>query len=144
AMKTGVIVKMSQNVLIGVAAFILSVVWAMRSGAAGRERPAAAEIWHRFPKFVLGFVVASLLFSFVVGAEKVEATKGALTGLRTWWFALAFTSIGLETRFSDLAKMEGGRPAGAFLIGQVFNIFWTLLLAWLIFGGVLFAPPPIK
>src|SRR5512141_494354 len=31
AMKTGVIVKMSQNVLIGVAAFILSVVWTLRA-----------------------------------------------------------------------------------------------------------------
>lgn len=145
AMKTGVIVKMSQNVLIGVAAFILSVVWTMRqAGAAGRERPGAIEIWHRFPKFVLGFAAASILFSFIIDAKTVEATKGALSGLRTWWFALAFASIGLETRFGELTKMEGGRPAGAFLIGQAFNIFWTLLLAWLIFGGVLFGVPAIK
>ncbi len=145
AMKTGVIVKMSQNVLIGVAAFILSVVWTMRSAsAAGQGRPSAMEIWHRFPKFVLGFVVASLLFSFVVDAKAVEATKGALGGLRTWWFALAFASIGLETRFGELTKMEGGRPAAAFLLGQLFNVFWTLLLAWLIFGGVLFGVPAIK
>jgi len=145
AMKTGVIVKMSQNVLIGIAAFLLSVVWTMRmAGAAGQERPGAMEIWHRFPKFVLGFVIASLLFSFVVDAKTVESTKGALTGLRTWWFALAFTSIGLETKFADLTKMEGGRPAAAFLIGQTFNVFWTLLLSWLIFGGVLFNVPVIK
>jgi len=145
AMKTGVIVKMSQNVLIGVAAFILSVVWTMRStGVAGAEKPTAVDIWHRFPKFVLGFLLASVLFSFVVDAKTVEATKGALTGLRTWWFALAFTSIGLETRFGELTKMEGGRPAAAFLLGQLFNVFWTLLLAWLIFGGVLFAVPNIK
>jgi uncharacterized integral membrane protein (TIGR00698 family) len=146
AMKTGVIVKMSQNVLIGVAAFLLSVVWALRAFKAtgGREKPSAMEIWHRFPKFVLGFVVASLLFSFLISPATVDATKGALGGLRTWWFALAFTCIGLETRFSDLAKMEGGRPAAAFLLGQGFNIVWTLLLAWLIFGGVLFAAPPIR
>jgi len=145
AMKTGVIVKMSQNVLIGVAAFILSVVWTMRSASvAGQGKPSAIEIWHRFPKFVLGFVVASVLFSFIVDPKTVESTKGALSGLRTWWFALAFTSIGLETRFGDLAKMEGGRPAGAFLLGQLFNVLWTLLLAWLIFGGVLFSAPVIK
>lgn len=145
AMKTGVIVKMSQNVLIGVAAFILSVLWTMRTAsAAGQAKPSAMEIWHRFPKFVLGFVVASLLFSFVVDAKTVESTKGALAGLRTWWFALAFTSIGLDTRFGDLTRMEGGRPAAAFLLGQLFNVFWTLLLAWLIFGGVLFSAPVIR
>ncbi len=146
AMKTGVIVKMSQNVLIGVAAFILSVVWTLRACkvSGGQQTPSAMEIWHRFPKFVLGFLVVSLVFSFIVPAEAVTATKGMLGGLRTWWFALAFTCIGLETNFGDLAKMEGGRPAGAFLIGQGFNIIWTLILAWLLFGGVLFAVPDIK
>jgi uncharacterized integral membrane protein (TIGR00698 family) len=146
AMKTGVIVKMSQNVLIGVAAFALSIAWAVRATRAGgtRTETSAMEIWHRFPKFVLGFVVASLLFSFVLDPQTVSATKGTLGGLRTWWFALAFTCIGLETRFADLAKMQGGRPAAAFLLGQGFNVLWTLLLAWLLFGGVLFAAPPIR
>ncbi len=146
AMKTGVIVKMSQNVLIGIAAFLLSVVWTLRACkvSGGQETPKATEIWHRFPKFVLGFIVASLLFSFVVSPATVSATKGMLGGLRTWWFALAFTCIGLETHFGDMAKMEGGRPAAAFLIGQGFNIIWTLLLAWLLFGGVIFPVPNIQ
>ena len=146
AMKTGVIVKMSQNVLIGFAAFILSIVWTLKACKIGgnQETPSAMEIWDRFPKFVLGFIVASLLFSFVVSPATVSAVKGTLGGLRTWWFALAFTCIGLETHFGDLAKMQGGRPAGAFLIGQAFNVFWTLLLAWLIFGGVIFPVPDIK
>ena len=146
AMKTGVIVKMSQNVLIGVAAFILSVVWTLKACKleGGQQTPKASEIWHRFPKFVLGFIVASLLFSFVVSPATVSATKNMLGGLRTWWFALAFTCIGLETHFGDLAKMEGGRPAGAFLAGQGFNIIWTLILAWLLFGGVIFPVPNIQ
>jgi len=137
---------MSQNVLIGVAAFILSIVWTLKACkvSGSQQTPSAMEIWHRFPKFVLGFIVASLLFSFVVSPATVSAVKGTLGGLRTWWFALAFTCIGLETHFGDLAKMEGGRPAGAFLIGQAFNVFWTLLLAWLIFGGVMFPVPDIK
>jgi uncharacterized integral membrane protein (TIGR00698 family) len=146
AMKTGVIVKMSQNVLIGVAAFILSVVWTLRACKieGGQQTPKASEIWHRFPKFVLGFIVASMLFSFFVSPATLASTKGMLGGLRTWWFALAFTCIGLETHFGDLAKMEGGRPAGAFLIGQGFNIIWTLILAWILFGGVIFPVPDIK
>lgn len=137
AMKVGVIVKMSQNVLIGVAAFILSVVWTLKGVAPG-EKPSLMEIWYRFPKFVLGFIVASLVFSFLLDPKTVNAVKGPLGSLRTWWFALAFTSIGLETRFMDLAKLGGGRPALAFLVAQGVNIIWTLILAYLLFGGILF------
>jgi hypothetical protein len=56
-----------------------------------------------------------------------------LKGFRTLWFALAFTCIGLETRFADLFKKDGFRPAAAFLIAQSFNVFWTLGLAYLLF-----------
>ena len=144
AMKTGVIVKMSQNVLIGVAAFILAVVWTFKGKTGpGVEKPGLMEIWYRFPKFVLGFMISSLFFSFALSPKTVDVVKGMLGGLTTWWFALAFTSIGLETRFADLAKLGGGRPAAAFLIGQAFNILWTLVLAYLIFGGLLFPPPKL-
>ena len=142
AMKIGVIVKMSQNVLIGFAAFILAIVWTFKKAAPG-DKPGAIEIWFRFPKFVLGFIVASVLFSFVLDTKTVDAVKGQLGALRTWWFAMAFTCIGLETRFSDLFKMGGGRPAVAFLGAQIFNIIWTLILAYLIFGGVIFPAPKL-
>jgi len=145
AMKTGVIVKMSQNVLIGVAAFLLAIVWTFkkREAAPGAEKPGAAEIWYRFPKFVMGFIVASVLFSFFIAPGTVDATKASLGGLRTWWFALAFTCIGLETRFGELAKLGGGRPALAFVLAQGINILLTLGLAYLIFGGILFSAPKI-
>lgn len=144
AMKTGVIVKFSQNALIGVAAFILSIWWTFREGAAAGEKPTAGVIWARFPKFVIGFILASILFSFLLTPEMVKGTKSALSELRTWWFALAFVSIGLETRFLDMLTMEGGRPALAFLGAQAFNIVWTLLLAYILFGGLIFAVPDIK
>jgi uncharacterized membrane protein YadS len=143
AMKIGTIVKFSQNVLIGFAAFVLSVWWTLRKPAEGQERPTAKVIWERFPKFVLGFMAASLAFSFLVDPAAVAGTKGLIGALRTWWFALAFTSIGLETRFTDLLGMEGGRPFFVFLIAQGANLVWTLLLAYLIFGGVLLPPPAI-
>lgn len=145
AMKTGVIVKMSQNVLIGVAAFILSIIWTFKKteGLPEGEKPGAMEIWYRFPKFVLGFIVASIIFSFFLDPKTVAATKGALGALRTWWFALAFTCIGLETRFKDLAELGGGRPALAFVIGQGVNIIWTLILAYLLFGGIIFPAPKL-
>jgi uncharacterized membrane protein YadS len=137
AVKIGTIVKFSQNVLIGFAAFTLSLWWSFRKPAAGQERPTAKVIWDRFPKFVLGFMAASLLFSFVVDPAAVRESKSLIGSLRTWWFALAFTSIGLETKFTDLLSMEGGRPFFTFLIAQGANLVWTLLLAYLIFGGAL-------
>uniref|UniRef100_A0A7V4G6Z0 Putative sulfate exporter family transporter n=1 Tax=Desulfobacca acetoxidans TaxID=60893 RepID=A0A7V4G6Z0_9BACT len=140
AMKVGVTVKMSQNVLIGVAAFILSVVWTLKGVKEGEEA-SLWEIWYRFPKFVLGFLASSLLFSFVLEEKTINSIKGPLQNLEVWWFALAFTSIGLETRFLDIAKLGGGRPALAFLAAQTFNIFWTLILAYLLFGGILFPAP---
>jgi len=144
AMKTGVIVKFSQNALIGVAAFILVVWWTYKGGAASGQKPDAGIIWERFPKFVLGFIVASAVFSFFLPQEMVAGTRSALGEFRTWWFALAFVCIGLETKFVDLATMEGGRPAVAFLAAQALNVVWTLILAYLLFGGYLFPVPDIK
>ena len=144
AMKAGVIVKFSQNVLIGVAAFLISLWWTFKKGAEKGERPSAAVIWERFPKFVLGFVIASLVFSFLLDEATVNATKGTLAALRVIWFGLAFTCIGLETRFTELVSMEGGRPAAAFLVAQTANVVWTLLLAYLLFGGILFALPSLQ
>ena len=144
AMKTGVIVKFSQNALIGVAAFALAIWWALRQGAETGERPSAAVIWERFPKFVIGFVLASAVFSFLLPPDIVSGTRSALNDIRTWWFALAFVCVGLETRFVDLLTTDRGRPALAFLGAQTINVFWTLLLAWLLFGGVIFAQPAIR
>jgi uncharacterized membrane protein YadS len=144
AMKTGVIVKFSQNVLIGIAAFLISLWWTFKKGAETGERPSAGVIWERFPKFVLGFLIASVVFSFLIDEATVNATKGTLGGLRVVWFGLAFTCIGLETRFTELVSMEGGRPAAAFLVAQAVNVVWTLLLAYLLFGGILFSVPPLQ
>ncbi len=143
AMNAAVIVKFSQNAMLGLAAFALSVWWTFRAGAVTGEKPSVSIIWERFPKFVLGFVVASVVFSFALAPEFVDSTKSLMKGLRTWWFALAFVCIGLETHFRDLVSMDEGRPAIAFLLAQGVNIFWTLLIAWLLFGGIFFESPAL-
>jgi uncharacterized membrane protein YadS len=139
--KIGTIVKFSQNVLIGVAALVLSMWWTMRQAQPGERATGASVIWQRFPKFVLGFLAASAVFSFLLGPELVNRTKDAIGSVRTLWFALAFVAIGLETRLGDLVRLDEGRPLGAFLLAQAFNVAWTLALAWLIFGGILFSSP---
>jgi uncharacterized membrane protein YadS len=136
ATKTGTVVKLSQNVLIGVAAFVLSLWWTVREKSAGASagRPDFGLIWERFPKFVLGFIAASMVFSFVLDPALVKTCEKPLKGLREVWFAAAFVCIGLETRLGDLAKLGGVRPALAFLGGQTVNVVWTLFLAWMLFG----------
>lgn len=136
ALKISTIVKFSQNVLLGLAAFAISIFWTYkgRSTETGEKvKPNAAVIWERFPKFVIGFIAASLLFSFFIDADTNNAVKGHLKSLQGLWFALAFTSIGLETDFRELFQGQGKKPLYAFLLAQLFNIAVTLVVAWLLF-----------
>ncbi|RDC55991.1 putative sulfate exporter family transporter [Pedobacter chinensis] len=152
AVKAGVIAKFSQNVFIGVAAFFIAIWWAYRKPkssdehipVAKAERPGLKIVWERFPKFVLGFVAASMVFSFILSPATAKSVAPTLNGLRTVWFAIAFISIGMEARFSSLVKLQGGRPAFTFVIAQIFNIFWTLLWSYILFGGYLFPVPDFK
>lgn len=135
ALKISTIVKFSQNVLLGIAAFAISIYWTYSNSKSGEnaEKPTVKIIWDRFPKFVLGFVAASLLFSFVISPEHVAEVKGSLKSVQGLWFALAFTSIGLETNFKDLFVHNNKKPLYAFLIAQTFNIIVTLIVAVLLF-----------
>lgn len=141
AMAVAVVVKMAQNVLIGAAAFFLALWFAFKGQATGGEKPSLMQLWTRFPKFVLGFIVASIIFSFFMDEETAKGVTNVTKGLRGWWFTLAFLCIGLETKFSELIAMGGGKPALVFLTAQAVNIFWTLILSYLIFGGILFPAP---
>ncbi len=140
AMSVAIVVKMAQNVLIGVAAFLLAI-WFVFKGREAGGKPSAMEIWFRFPKFVVGFIVASVVFSFFTTEAFAKGITGITGPIRAWWFNLAFICIGLDTRFKELVAMGGGRPAAAFLMAQGFNIIVTLILAYLIFGGMLFPAP---
>lgn len=137
ALKISTIVKFSQNVLLGLAAFAISVYWTYTKKVddTGQvQKPTLTVIWDRFPKFVLGFLGASLLFSFFLSPGVIGDVKDGLKNMQALWFALAFTSIGLETNFSDLLKTSNRKPLYAFLISQSFNILITLLIAYLLFS----------
>lgn len=137
ALKISTIVKFSQNVLLGIAAFAISVYWTYthnKSAEAVASKPTLSVIWERFPKFVIGFIAASLLFSFLLTSEVREEVKDSLKNLQGIWFALAFTSIGLETNFKDLLSNNSRKPLYAFLIAQLFNVIITLIIAFLLFS----------
>ncbi len=137
ALKISTIVKFSQNVLLGLAAFAISVFWTYTKHPNSKDadsKPTIGVIWDRFPKFVLGFIGASLLFSFILDPETVSSVKSSLKNLQGLWFALAFTSIGLETNFADLFSTQSKKPFYAFLLAQTFNVVITLAVALLLFN----------
>jgi uncharacterized membrane protein YadS len=134
AQKIATIVKSTQNALIGVVAFLLAIYFAF-SVEGKKEKPSAAIIWQRFPKFVLGFIVASIIFT--LGWIPKEA-GAAITAMKDWAFCLAFVCMGLELALGDLRKM-GWSPIIVYIIVTIFNTVLALIVAWIIFGW-LFPP----
>ncbi len=140
-------IKMIQNVLIGVIAFFVALYFTTRVEAAETgQKVGAMEIWYRFPKFVLGFIVASIVFSLlytsfnsqVSGLGSAMIDQGVIKGMgdlyRGWFFCLSFVSIGLATNFRELREhFTGGKPLILYVVGQGFNLCLTLLVAYVMF-----------
>ena len=135
AAQTAIIVQSSQTVLLGLAAFVISLMWTYK-GEQHEEKPTLGVIWDRFPKFVVGFVVASLVFSFLLDVESAKAVGKITKGFTNTLFSIAFVCVGLETRFADIFSKDNRRPLWAFLTAQGFNIVVTLIVAYLLFGVV--------
>lgn len=131
-----VIIKSAQNTLLGVAAFAISIYWSYMGTNVG-FRPSRAVLWERFPKFVVGFFTASLVFSFAFDRETAKELSNIAQNSRELFFSLAFVSIGLETSFKDVFKKENSRYIVSFLIAQAFNIVLTLIVAWFLFRNLI-------
>ena len=131
-----------RDVWIGIWAFVLAIIattqWERTE--TGRK-PEAAEIWWRFPKFVIGFLVASAIITLVTASYSladfnksvVPVLVAPIKDLRTWAFVFCFLSIGLTTRFRDLAG-AGTRPFLAFSAGAVVNVIIGFLLSAVVFA----------
>lgn len=146
AEQAAVLVKSIQNILIGFIAFFVAVFFATRIDRNSDQKVGAGEIWYRFPKFIIGFFVASLVASFIIlplaGSSQVSAINGVLDQYKNWAFVLAFTSIGLDTNFKEIAKqMQGGKVLWLYIIGQLFNIALTFFAVWFLLSGVVFDIP---
>lgn len=136
-------IKMIQNVLIGVVAFGVAVYWCARVECVPGQTVSWWEIWYRFPKFVIGFITASIAFSIIdqsMGSDmsSVMIDHGVLRGFtriaREWFFALAFTCIGLETDFREFGQyFKGGKPITLYVFGQSFQLCFTLLVGYIMF-----------
>lgn len=138
ALKIAAIVKGTQNAMMGFVAILLTLYFVMRvERSADAKRPGIGEIWRRFPKFVLGFLAASIIATWWLGtvpADEGKATIAVVNALRAWFFILAFVSIGLELRVVAVRE-AGWRPVAVFATATVANLAVALLLASILFAG---------
>ena len=144
ALQLATIVKTTQNALLGVVAVALTAYFAVRversatpAASTTVARPSAAQLWERFPKFVLGFLAASVigtLYVTAVGSAAAKPVIATVNDLRTLFLILGFVSIGLEFRVAPLRE-AGWRPVGVFAGATVVNLLVGLLLATLLFRG---------
>lgn len=144
ANQQAVIIKAVQNILIGVVAFFIALYLSIHGDGETNikdEKPSPRIIWEKFPKFILGFVVASLVFSVLQqsdlltlnGKGKIMETTVAKS-FSTLFFGIAFTCIGLDTRLKDILNKENRNIMWAFISAQAINILITLVIACLMFG----------
>ena len=143
AQKTAIVVKATQNVLIGFVAFFIALYLSARSGEnGGFTRPSFGIVWEKFPKFILGFVVASAAFSILQsndmltpsGSKFIETSVAK--NFSTFFFSLSFVCIGMDTRLKDIVSRENRNVLFAFIGSQTFNIIVTFFIAWIMFGIV--------
>lgn len=142
ALQIATIVKVTQNAMLGVVAVALSVYFAFRvERRADAARPSFGVIWDRFPKFVLGFIAASVAATIylALAADPVASKEviSTINALRTWFLVLAFVSIGLEFKAGSL-KDAGWKPIVVFAAATVFNMVFGLGLALLLFNSFTF------
>lgn len=144
--------KIFIDVFIGVWAFVLAIIWSVfridkRQSQEAGVKVSVKEIWDRFPKFIIGFVLTFLIL-LVAGLLNPEIVKNAQAGsdqanaLRTIFFALCFFSIGLVTNVRRLVAEGVGRVVAAYAASLFFFILWVgLLISWIFYHGI--TPPVI-
>jgi uncharacterized membrane protein YadS len=129
-----------RDIWIGVWAFVLSIVATTRWQWQGAQKADAAQIWRRFPKFVIGFLLASLIITLVSRGYSYADYKKLvlpslvtpLQSLRVWAFTFTFLSIGLTTRIRDFAAV-GAKPFYAFTAGVLVNVVLGFVLSTQVF-----------
>jgi uncharacterized membrane protein YadS len=131
-----------RDIWIGIWAFLFALIATTRWERKAGSKPNPAEIWWRFPKFVIGFFLASVFITVVAaGYSQADFNKtvnpdlvGPIKNLRTWAFIFCFFSIGLTTRFRELAS-AGMKPFWAFTSGVFVNVILGFVLSSILFAS---------
>jgi uncharacterized membrane protein YadS len=123
AAKLAVLVKSTRNAMIGFVVLAYAIYWSSQGQAKTVENK-AAFLWQKFPKFVLGFLLISVLATYQFFTK---GQIGALANLSRWAFLLTFAGVGLRTNFREMRK-QGLRPFAVGAIGEVAIAMFTLAL----------------
>ena len=144
---TAATVKVFIDIFIGIWAFVLAYVWTRHIEVRAGGEAKAGEIWERFPKFIIGYVVTFLLIlALALGAPaetmgKIKAAMGEANTFRGIFFVLTFFTIGVMSNFRKLWEEGIGKLAAVYLVCLFGFIIWAgLLISFLFFGGV---KPPL-
>ncbi len=139
-------VKVFIDIFIGVWAFILAVIWTSVIERRPGERVGAGQIWERFPKFVIGYVVTFLIILFIGVTSpglmgKTKAAMGEANVFRGIFFVLTFFTIGVMSNFRKLWEEGIGKLAAVYVLCLFGFIIWIgLLISWIFFHGI---KPPL-
>ena len=125
--KVAVLAKTCRNATIGFIVLGYAIYWASK-GQAAEVQNKGAFLWRKFPKFVLGFLLISLLATVGFFSKTQLAAVGNLS---RWAFLLTFAGVGLRTNLRELSK-QGARP---FIVGAVGEIVIALITLGLVFGA---------
>ncbi len=143
---TATTVKLFIDVFIGIWAFVLAVIWSTVIDRREGERVRPIEIWRRFPKFVIGYVITfGLMLLLVKGWPSLQDAAKKMTGsldvFRQIFFVLTFFTIGVVSNFRKLWEEGIGRLAAVYVVCLFGFIIWVgLFISWLFFHGVM---PPL-
>lgn len=144
---TSATVKVFIDIFIGVWAFVLAWIWTKHIDVRKGERVKVREIWDRFPKFVIGYVLTFLIILFVAmtasapTVAKVKAAMGEANTFRGIFFVLTFFTIGVMSDFRKLWQEGIGRLAAVYLLALFGFVIWVgLVISLLFFAGV---KPPL-
>jgi len=144
---TSATVKVFIDIFIGVWAFVLAYIWTRHIEVRGDDKARAGEIWERFPKFIIGYVITFFVILFLaLGSTpetlaKVKAAMGEANTLRGIFFVLTFFTIGVMSNFRKLWEEGIGKLAAVYVVCLFGFIIWVgLLISFLFFGGV---KPPL-
>jgi uncharacterized integral membrane protein (TIGR00698 family) len=125
--KVAVLAKTCRNATIGFIVLGYAIYWAGK-GQAAEVQNKGAFLWRKFPKFILGFLLISLLATVGFFTKPQLAAVGNLS---RWAFLLTFAGVGLRTNLRELSK-QGARP---FIVGAVGEIVIALITLGLVFGA---------
>ncbi|MDR3373514.1 MAG: putative sulfate exporter family transporter [Ancalomicrobiaceae bacterium] len=140
-------VKVFIDIFIGVWAFLLAWIWTNHvEPKADGSRATAGEIWQRFPKFIIGFVITfvvglALALSPEVGVAKLKPFISEANTFRVIFFILTFFSIGVASNFRVLWREGLAKLVAVYVVSLFGFVIWVgLLISWLFFAGV---KPPL-